>query len=205
MKKLKLLGLCFGVSVLTFSTGCQSTLKTAYRPSYTATYIHTKKLQVTLANVSDKRSGKPAVYYQNSSNGDTGAFDRPVADLVREAIAEELKRAGLASASEAVPAATLNCEVLDLKATITQPFWSSATLDLFVVLRFEWRDAKTNSLIEANERSERRSRKLGTNVPSLPFGASVVQDFGNEMINDMLPRVIEKEFHLASVLRGENN
>src|ERR1019366_6674503 len=38
------------------------------------------------------------------------------------------------------------------------------------------------------------------NVPTLPFDNAVVQDYGNEMVNDLLPRLIEKELLSASFL-----
>jgi hypothetical protein len=189
------------LGILAFTVGCQSTLKTEYNPTYTPTYSDIrKKTSVVIIAVTDRRSMKPAVYYQNSHNGDTGQFDKPVADIVREAVAAEIRRAGLTLLDQGGETA-LTCEVLDLKASITEPFLSSPILDLSVVVAFEWKNRQTNDLLAGNERSERRSRKLGMgNVPKLPLQEAVVKDYGNELINDMLPRVIEKEFHSASFL-----
>lgn len=198
---------CAGVVILgmaAFLAGCQSTLQTAYNPTYTPSFSTTAKGHVMITAISDKRNTKPGVYYQNSSNGDTGQFAKPVADLVREALAAELQQGGLSLSDKASATATLSCEVLELKAAITEPFLRSPILDLSVALGFEWKDAKTGSVLARNERSERRSRKLGMgNVPSLPFGQAVVKDYGNELINDMLPRVIEKELASISFLREQ--
>lgn len=192
------------LAALAFSTGCQSTLRTSYNPTDIPTYYNLKKIPVEVGAVSDGRNTKPTVYYQNSSNGDTGRFDRPVADIVRQAVALELQRAGLAETNGTSAGVIVNCEVLEFRATITQPFLASPILHLVVAIRFQWKDAKTKSVLVTDEQSERRSLKLGMgNVPSLPFDQAVIQDYGNELINDMLPRVIEKEFNSISILHSD--
>lgn len=54
-------------------------------------------------------------------------------------------------------------------------------------------------MLATDERSEHRSRKLGFgNTVKLSFESSVVRQYSVEIINDMLPRVIEKEVQLVS-------
>jgi hypothetical protein len=194
--------LCLG-GIVAFSTACRSTLKTTYAPFYKPDYSNVAKAPVTLQTVSDRRSTKPNVYYLNSNNGDTGQFDRPAADIVREAVAAELQRAGLTLGDTASSAVALNCQVLELQANITEPFMRSPTLDLSVAILFEWKDTKNGSLLGSNERSEHRSRKLPAGiVPHLgSLDHEIVQGYGNELINDMLPRVIEKELRSTSFLQ----
>jgi hypothetical protein len=177
-------------------------MKTEYNPTYTPTYSDVmKKISVVVSAGSDKRGTKPSVYYENR-NGDTGQFDKPVADIVREAMAAEIRRAGLTLSDQGGEMA-VSCEVLELKASITETFMHSPILDLSVVVAFEWKNTGTGAVLARNERSERRSRKLGIGkMPKLPFDQAVVQDYGNELINDMLPRVIEKELHSASFLHA---
>jgi hypothetical protein len=64
-------------------------------------------------------------------------------------------------------------------------------------------NAKTGKVIEENARIEKRIRKLGIGKkPTLPFDASQIQQYGNDLINDLLPRVIEKEIRLNKYLQG---
>jgi len=189
--------------ILAFASGCQSTLTTTYAPYYRPDYSKLGRIRVALQPVTDHRSDKPNVYYLNSKNGDTGEFDRPAADIVREAVETELERAGQTLCESSSSAAVLSCELLELRASIAEPFMESATLDLNVAIRFEWRDPKSGAVLGSNERSEHRSRKLSRNgVPRLAaFDQAVVRDYGNEMINDLLPRVIEKELCSISLLQ----
>jgi hypothetical protein len=189
--------------ILVLSSGCQSTLTTAYAPCYKPDYSKVARIRVALQPVTDQRSDKPNVYYLNSKNGDTGEFDRPAADIVREAVETELERAGQTLCESSSSAAVLSCELLELRASIAEPILQSPTLDLSVAIRFEWRDPKSGAVLRSNERSERRSRKLSMGgVPRLAgFDQTVVRDYGNEMINDLLPRVIEKELCSVSLLQ----
>jgi hypothetical protein len=121
---------------------------------------------------------------------------------VREAVAAELERAGLTGAGVTASNLTLSCDILDLKAVITPGFFKGIMLDLVVVVRFEWRYVNTKNVLATNERSERRSRKARY-VPSLPMDGGIVQDWGKELINDMLPRVIEKEINSVPFLQPQ--
>ncbi|MGA3265946.1 MAG: SEL1-like repeat protein [Verrucomicrobiota bacterium] len=187
--------------IIAVSTGCKSTSSMSYQPTYTTTYPNVGgKVAVALGTISDKRDVQPAVYYQNSRNGDTGQFDRPVAETVREAISTELQRAGHEVSQPAGRSLVLDCEILSFQATMSEPPFRSPVLDLAVSLRFEWKDAKANTVLAANERSEQRSRKTGYgHRVKLPFDAGVVKEYGAELVNDMLPRVIEKELLLSPV------
>ncbi len=196
------LAMIAGLAVLGFLTGCQSTLKTTYNPTYTTTYFSATNVPVRLAAVSDRRGTKPTVYYGNATTGDMGQFDQPLSNIVQEAIVTEFRRAGFALSDTATRAIVVSCEVLDFKATVTQPSFRSLVLDLSVVVAFEWKDPGTNRLLARNERSERRSRKLGMGSPMLPFDQVVIQGYGEELVNDMLPRVIEKELQLNPLLQG---
>jgi hypothetical protein len=192
------------LALVLVATGCQTTVKTAYEPRYVPTYPSVRKSAVSLANVIDSRPVKANLFYENVSTDDRGKFDRPVAELVREAVVAELSRAELVQSDTDRCLVALDCEVLDLAATIREPFWGDATLDLKVVLRFIWKDPRAERELAANERSERRVRKLSMgNTPSFPFGKSTVRSLGNELINDMLPRVIEKEFNSVAFLSSE--
>ncbi len=192
------------LTLVLVATGCHITVKTVYEPRYVPTYPNVRKGAVSLANVTDRRPAKANLFYEDVSDGDSAEFDRPVAELVREAVVAELGRAELAQSNANPCFAVLDCEVLDLQATMTAPFLRGGTVGLKVVLRFIWKDPRTERELAANERSERRVRKLSFgNTPSLPFDKKMIRAFGNELINDMLPRVIEKEFNSVDFLSGE--
>jgi len=192
------------LAVVLVATGCQTTVKSAYEPRYVPTYANVRKSAVSLANVIDRRPVKPSLFYEDVTDGDSAKFDRPVAELVREAVVAELSRAELVHSDTNRCVAVLDCEVLDLQATMRAPFLRRGTVDLKVVLRFIWKDPRAERALAANERSERRVRKLSFgNTPSLPFGKDIVRALGNELINDMLPQVIEKEFNSVAFLSGE--
>lgn len=178
--------------MLAFGTGCQTTMKAEYNPINTPTYPVTRNVPLVIASVSDKRNGKATAYYK--FRNDTGCYDQPVAGLVREALAVECQRSGFVLSQPNGAAAEVRCEVLDFKASITEPaFFQSGTVNLTVVVVFEWRDPETGSVLVRNEQSERRSHNLGNQTPVLPFAEPMIHDYGQELLNDMLPRVIEKE------------
>jgi hypothetical protein len=189
--------------ILAFSTGCQSTMQGSYSPSYLTTYATIAPgTRVIITGVSDRRNVKPASYYYNPKNGDVGQFDKPVADIVRTALGTEFERGRLVLSDVSHAKYTVNCEILEFKATLMERLFQSSVLDMSVVLNFEWRDAATGALLASNERSERRSQQLPMGErPALPFNAGVIQSYGSELVNDMLPRVIEKELNLAPFLR----
>jgi hypothetical protein len=190
------------LGILVLSTGCKTTAIISYQPSYNTSYPNVKKVSLAIGTVSDQRGMKPTDYYQNAHNGDIGRFDKPVTDIVREAVAAELRKAGHTLVDPAGSPIILNCEILHFEATTQEPFMSSSTLDLAVTLRFEWQDVKANNMLATNERSEHRFRKLGFgNTVALPFDSAVVEGYGIEMVNEMLPRVIEKELQLPPFLQ----
>jgi hypothetical protein len=184
--------------ILLLGTGCKSVLKTEYNPIRTPTYSGAvQNVSVGIASVSDKRPGNPAAYYQHQD--DIGSYDRPVADLVREAMETEFRRAGFIISTHDSATLAVSCEVLDFKASVTEPsLFGSGTLDLSVVIAFEWRNSGTGNVLARNERSEHRSRKIGDRIPILPFDQPVIQDYGQELFNDLLPQVIENEIHSFS-------
>ena len=74
-------------------------------------------------------------------------------------------------------------------------------LDLAVMIRFKWRNPGTGE-VEENVRVEKRTRKLGYgDDPQLPFAAGQMKGWGDELVNDLFPRVIEKELKQARCLR----
>jgi hypothetical protein len=186
------------ISVFFLGTGCKSVLKSEYNPNRTPLYSAAmKNVSVGIASVSDKRGGNPAAYYQYMN--DTGCYDRPVADLVRDAMEAECRRSGCIISSPDSATMALSSEIHNFKASVTQPpMFGSATLDLSVVMVFEWRNSGTGNVLARNERSEHRSRKIGMSIPMLPFGKSEIQGYGQELLNDLLPQVIEKELRLFS-------
>ena len=192
----------FLVVILSISTGCQSTMQGVYGPSYLTTYAIAPGTPVFITGVSDRRRGKPEAYYFNPRNGDVGQFDKPVADIVREAMKWEFQRGGLTLADTGNAKYAVDCEILEFKATLTERLFQSSILDMSVVVNFEWRDSGTGAVLASNERSERRSHQLTMGErPTLPFDTGVIQSYGNELVNDMLPRVIEKELNFAPFLR----
>src|ERR1039457_636649 len=103
--------------IMSASTGCKSVVAVSYQPTYASSYPNIPKASVAVAGVSDRRNTQPVLYYHNSRNGDIGQFNRPVADVVREAISTELTKAGLDLSSPASSSIILNCEILDFQAT----------------------------------------------------------------------------------------
>jgi hypothetical protein len=135
------------------------------------------------------------MFYRDYSDGLTTHFDRPVVDIVRDAFAVELKRAGFVVVGETEGRLRVSCDILGLRAIITRGVFGFGenVLELVVVVRFDWKDPSSGNLVASHEQCERRSRKVRLLSPGLP------EDHGQELINDMLPRVLEKE--IQDVLR----
>jgi hypothetical protein len=186
------------ISILFLGTGCKSVLKGEYNPVQTPIYSSAmKNVSVGIASVTDKREGNPSTYYQYMN--DTGCYDRPVADIVRNAVEVECRRSGCVISSYDAATLALSFEIHDFKASVAPPpMFGSATLDLSVVVDFEWRNSGTGNVLARNERSEHRSRKIGPDVPVLPFASPVIRGYGQELLDDLLPRVIEKELRSFS-------
>jgi hypothetical protein len=115
----------------------------------------------------------------------------------------EFERAGLVPSDASHAKYTVSCEILEFDANLTERLFKSDLLDMSVVVNFEWRDAASGAVLANDERSERRSHQLTFGErPALPFDSGVIQSYGNELVNDMLPRVIEKELNFAPFLRA---
>lgn len=200
---MKMISIIFAI-ILLFVSGCSSTLKTVYSPTFTPIYTEKINMPVMLRGVTDKRSMNPFTYYREDM--DTGNFDRAITDIVREAVEKEFQRLGLQVLNSKDSVGTKNitivdCEVLDFQATITKGFFSSDVLDLSVSIRFRWIDSKTSKVLEENERSMKKTQKIGFgNTPVLPMGTTQIKEYGNELINNLLLRVIEKELRLNKFL-----
>jgi hypothetical protein len=192
-------------SFLIFLSGCATTLKTAYAPVSEPIYTERINIPVVIKKVVDKRNMDPFTYYQKGV--DTAKFDRAVTDIIREALTTEFQRLGLRIVKNEEHALSENlvsveCEVLDFGAIVKERFLKSNVLELSVAIKFKWLDPTTGTVLEENERVEKRIRKLGWGeVPTLPFDSEIIEDYGNQLINDLLPRVIEKELRANNVLK----
>lgn len=188
-----------------FLYGCTVTLKTTYTPVSEPIYTEKINIPVVIKKIIDKRSMGPSTYYQRDT--DTAKFDRAVTDIIREALRTEFQRLGLRIVKdrESIDSENLvfvECEVLDFEATVIEKFLSSNVLELSVAIKFKWLDPTTGTILEENERVEKRTRKLGWGeIPNLPFDSELIKDYGNQLINDLLPRVIEKELRANKVLK----
>jgi hypothetical protein len=194
------------VSAVWLAGGCATTLKTAYAPLSAPAYMKTINVPVVVRNVSDRRSMDAYTYYERDM--DKGRFDKAITTTVRTALETELKRLGMQvlsrDLSESKPSMFLDCAITDCRAVITEKMFASNVLDISLSLNFRWFDAN-GGLVEENDRSEKHSRKIGVGtVPVLPFDAGQIQDFGNELINSLLPVAIEKELRLNKYLQGLN-
>ena len=198
---------CFMAGLLVAGTGCHTTIRTHYAP--TAPPIYTSPLQgdVTIGSITDKRELPAAAYYRSFRIWDKAKYDTNVCDLVREALTVELGRAGLtvhqaANPSTAPSGLTLNVEVLEYLADVPyeRGLFKPNVLESKVALRFFWVDP-AGKVVEEDERSESVTRKLGIGkAPSLPVDAAEIRGFGEELMNSLLPRTIEKEIRLNKVL-----
>lgn len=201
MKVLRYLIVCSIISFLII--GCTMTTKSIYRPVSPTIYTERVKIPVIVKAVIDKRSMGPLVYYQKDL--DTVSFDRPVTLIVKEALITEFRHLGLQVLEEksTSPENTflVECEVLDFGAVINEAGFFSDTLTLSVALKFKWIAYKSGDVLEENERIEKRTRKIGKGeAPVLPFGIPQIEDYGKQLVNDLLPRVIEKELRLNKLL-----
>jgi hypothetical protein len=182
-------------------TGCRSTANVEYNPTQTPVYYgNFKNVSVGVGAVTDKRGDEPDAYYH--CNNGAGCYAQPVADMVSQALKTELQRAGAMVVAPGGAALSLNCEILDYKASVTRPPFlrQSCSLDLSVVVAFEWRNASTGKILARNEQSERRFRHLSRAVPpDLPFEMTEIHDFGGELLNELLPVVIGKELNTFSM------
>ena len=185
--------------------GCTTTLKTTYAPVSEPIYTERINLPVVIKKVIDKRNVEPFIYYQKGM--DIAKFDKSVTQIVREALTTELQRLGLQVVKAEKPISykntvALECEVIEFGAVVTEKFLGSNVLKLTVAIKFKWLDPTTDTVLEENERIEKRVRKLGWGeVPSLPFDSEIIEDYGNQLINDLLPRVIEKELRANKILK----
>jgi len=81
--------------VIAIAIGRQATPTISYEPTYKSSYALMQDMSVVVGSVTDKRRMEPDVYHENSSTGDLGEFEKPITDIVYEAVAAELRRAGL--------------------------------------------------------------------------------------------------------------
>jgi hypothetical protein len=188
--------------------GCATMTKSSYSPNSAPIYTEPLNVCVTLSSVTDKREMEPTAYYKSFQMWDKANYDRNVSDIVRDALETELSRAGAQiqkpeNASTTTNAVTLNTELLEYIAHASRPpgLFKSDLLDLKVRVRFSWADSK-GKLLEENERSESVSRKLGVGKgPVMPYAAAEIRGYGEELMNTLLPRVIEKEIRLNKALK----
>lgn len=190
---IKSLSLLVLLTALVLISGCSSTLPVSYMPSSLPHYARSIGGSVVIKNITDSRSMDGLTYYE--FHLDKGNFDKPLKNIVQVALETELKRAGLTVVSNpdstATPDVFLDCNIMDCKALINEKLFAN-TLDLYMSLRFRWTDAKTGQLLDETENTERETRQLGIHKPKLPTGAREIEDYGNRLINILLPRVIEK-------------
>jgi hypothetical protein len=193
--------------LLLLSAGCTTSMKGVYSPASPPIYTESLHGSVTVSSVLDKRGMKPNAYFVSFRRLDEATYDRSVTDIVREALDAELKRAGAevqnpAATSTAADGIHLKAEVLEYVARVSRPgIFESDTLDLKVSVRFRWMDS-SGKLLEENERSEQVMRQLGMGkAPVMPFGDTQIESYGEELMNTLLPRVIEKEIRLNKALK----
>ncbi len=195
-------------SLIIVCAGCATNMTSTYSPTSPAVYAEALQANVTVSDVTDKRAMEPAAYYKSFQSWDKANYDRSVALIVSEALETELVRAGAqvnqtTSTNSVAKSMTLKAEVLEYLADVQRPtgFMVSDVLNLKVALRFSWVDS-AGKLLEENERSELVTRKLGVGKgPVLPYGSAEVKDYGAELMNTLLPRVIEKEIRLNKVMK----
>ncbi len=197
--------LCAGCS--TRVTGVKSSYSPNSPPIYTESFHGS--LTVSRIRIIDKRDMEPTAYYKSFYTSNEANYDRNVSDIVGEALKTELDRAGVGAQKSANTSATTNgttvrAQVLEYLAHVSRPtgfFLVSDVLDLKVSIRFRWID-EDGKLLEENIRSEHVTRKLGvSNAPIMPTGSEQIEDYGKELMNSVLPRVIEKEIRLNKVLK----
>lgn len=190
-------------TLLLLSASCSATAKSAYAPTTAPVYEQKRQGTVTLAGVSDSRGMDRTAYLKSFQHWDSGEYDRPVVDIVRDALQTELSRSGIAilntpAASSGFP--KLNVDVLDYSARLTRAPFTSDTLELQIRLKFTWTDPD-GRVAEENERSERATRELGMSAaPIMPTGAAGIRSYGDELMNALLPKVIEKEIRKSKVI-----
>ena len=85
---------------------------TSYAPEYESKYRPLKDISISIGTVTDNRGLELDEYYVNYK-GDRGKFDKPVTILIREAVAEELKKAGITTSTGNTKMLILNCDVLN--------------------------------------------------------------------------------------------
>jgi len=193
------------IAALALCAGCATSVKTTYSPVSLPIYTQRIGSSVAVGKVADSRDIEATGYYKSFQMWDKANYEKPVSEVVREALTTELKRAG-ATVQDLVGTAStesiaVDTEVLEYIAEVTRPkgLFPSDVLDLKVRMRFRWTDS-TGKVLEENERSECTTRKLGVGKgPVLPYAGAEVRGYGEELMNSILPRVIEKEIRLTKV------
>jgi len=191
--------LILALLVCVAGVGCRTTTSSHYQPQDPPTYARVWDQAIYLRRVADLRTNaEPNVFYRHYQ--DEARYDRSIRFIVHEAVLQELIRAGLRSARMA-PEAYLECDVLEFKADVTEHETGSPDLELALVIRFRWLVPESDQVLAENIRRLERRRVLGSaDVVALPFDVEQVQGFGHELLNDMLPRLIERELTLNSWL-----
>ena len=189
-----------------FIGGCATSVKSTYSPVSPPTYTKRIGDSVTIASVIDKRNVEGTGYYKSFQIWDKSNYERNVSDIVGDALQTELTRAGASILKSGTSGSTqgniiLKAEILEYLAEVTRPtgLFVSDVLDLKVSVRFRWTDSK-GKLLGENTRNEHVTRKLGVGKgPVLPYDGAQVRGYGEELLNTLLPRVIEKEIRYSKV------
>lgn len=206
---------CRWIAIVALSVlaACSTTANVTYQPISTPSYTEKLGPRISIRSVTDERTLPPNEYWMNPRVPlDTAKYSRPVASIVQEALQTEFQRAGTPPETEtgtrsgsAHDTLALDCRVVDFKAVFTPStkLFGSNAIEMIVALRFRWLDPKNGQLVEENERAERRHRDVGLGTPTLPFEASQIEDYGTQLVNELLPAVIAKEIQLNKRLREE--
>jgi len=195
----KWLTLCFVLFVSTL-TGCGDiTTQAIYSPLDSPHYQLKTDKNVHIRKVVDSRGIKEEVYFYDEEDLCHGTYDRPVADIVHEAIVSEFESFGFtimaAEDSLSSDALVFECEITAFDVMLTSGRLGNRFFEASANLTFAFYKPNKNELISIRKRTSSVSIPKTNRIKEYNFIADTkaVRQGGERLLSEVLPAVIRQE------------